>query len=268
MLSALARVARRYIPPAKPSRYLSAQSMATVPMRMEAKDATRPNADLYTLWQQIPGGHKWWHYFPVYEQILGSLNTRPICFLEIGVYQGGSLEMWRKYLHPESVIVGIDINPGCAAFDRPQERVHVRIGDQSDVSFLQSVVREFGPFDVILDDGSHVCSHMVKTFDHLFLNGLKDDGVYVAEDTHSNFWSGYRDQAYSFIDLCKDLIDLSHAHYFKNDDISRFTLGDGRRVGEIAVTRIGAQIEEIRFLDSIVVIRRRANRPLPTVEHL
>lgn len=176
--------------------------------------------------------------------------------------------MWGKYLHPESVIVGLDIDDACATFNRPTERVHVRIGDQSDVAFLRAVVEEFGPFDVIIDDGSHVCSHMIKTFDYLFLNGLTDAGVYIAEDTHSNFWPGYRDQRYSFIDLCKDLVDLSHAHYFDHYGLDAFTLGTPKRLGEIAVSRIGAQIEEIRFLDSIVVIQRRVDRPLPTVEHL
>ena len=105
-------------------------------------------------------------------------------------------------------------------------------------------------------------------FDHLFLNGLTDRGVYIAEDTHSNFWLEYRDRPYSFIDLCKDLVDLSHAHYVNHPDIVSFTAGARGRVTEVAITRIGAEIEEIRFLDSIVVIQRRALRPLPTVEHL
>ena len=236
-------------------------------MHVEA-EAQRPSANLYKTWQQIPRGHKWWHYFSAYEKILEPLCARPIRFLEVGVYKGGSLAMWRKYLHPESVIVGLDIDATCLAFDRPAEGVHVRIGDQSDFAFLQAVVAEFGPFDAILDDGSHICSHMIKTFDYLFLNGLKSSGVYIAEDTHSNFWPDYRDQQYSFVDLCKDLVDLSHGHYFRHIGVAPFTLGHQSRVKEVAMTRIGAQIEEIRFLDSIIVLQRRENRPLPTVEHL
>jgi hypothetical protein len=237
-------------------------------MPVEVDTSQRPSGHLYKTWQQIPGGHKWWHYFSTYEKIIGPLRTRPVRFLEIGVYNGGSLAMWRKYLHPDSVIVGLDIDPRCAAFDRPEEMVHVRVGDQSDVAFLVAIVAEFGPFDVIVDDGSHICSHMIKSFDYLFLNGLTDSGVYIAEDTHSNFWPDYRDQQYSFIDLCKDLVDLSHAHYLNHDAIEPFTLNHPGRVKEVEVTRIGAQIEEIRFLDSIVVLQRRADRPLPTVEHL
>ncbi len=237
-------------------------------MLAEVGTARRPSEQLYKIWQQIPGGHKWWHYFCVYEKIIGPLRDRPIRFLEVGVYNGGSLAMWRQYLHPESTIVGLDIDPRCAEFSKPGEGVHVRIGDQSDTAFLRAVVDEFGPFDVVIDDGSHICSHMIKTFDFLFLNGLADRGVYFAEDTHSNFWPGYRDQKYSFIDLCKDLVDLSHACYAKSTAISTFTLGDATRASELSLTRIGAQIEEIRFFDSIVVLQRDAHRRLATVEHL
>lgn len=196
------------------------------------------------------------------------MRDRPIRLLEVGVYKGGSLEMWRRYLHPESTIVGLDIDKNCVLFDRRDDKVHVRIGDQTDIGFLQRVVDEFGPFDVIIDDGSHICSHMIKTFDFLFLRGLTHCGTYIAEDTHSNFWQSYRDQKYSFIDLCKDLVDLMHAHYVDESGVAPFTIGDSGRLSESAMTRIGAQIGEIRFLDSMVIISRKENRFLPTVEHL
>lgn len=258
--------ARRYRVPAGPARELGRDAMRPVEMAVNA--SRRPDAALYRLWQQIPGGHKWWHYFDIYEDVLGALRARPIRFLEIGVYQGGSLAMWREYLHADSVIVGLDIDPGCARFEDPKRLVHVRIGDQSDTAFLAQVVQEFGPFDVILDDGSHRCSHMIKTFGHLFLSGLTPRGLYIAEDTHSNFWPEYRDQAYSFIDLCKDLVDLSHLHYLGHSGPQPYTIGNEARVQSVAVPRIGAQIEEIRFFDSVVVIRRNAARALPNCEKL
>lgn len=258
----------RYRVPEGPAAYLSSHSLERVPVKAEGELSSRPAEDLYQIWRTIPGGHKWWHYFRIYESIIGPLRGQPIRLLEVGVYKGGSLAMWRKYLHPESVIVGLDIDDTCTNYDRPAEKVHVRIGDQSNETFLRAVVEEFGPFDVIIDDGSHVCSHMIKTFDYLFLHGLAERGVYIAEDTHSNFWPGYRDQWYSFIDLCKDLVDLSHGQYFDHPGLGAFTLDSPQRLKEISMSRIGAQIEEIRFLDSVVVIQRNANRPLPTVEHL
>jgi hypothetical protein len=258
---------RSYRIPRGIRRALSGEAMVPVEVRADL-DAAPPAADLYGVWKGIPGGHKWWHYFEVYERVFAPLRTKPIRFLEVGVYKGGSLAMWRRYLHPDSVIVGIDIDPACRQFDLPSGGVHVRIGSQADTAFLDAIFQEFGPFDAILDDGSHMCSHMIRTFEHAFLRGLTDDGIYLAEDTHSNFWREYRDQSYSFIDLCKDLVDVSHAHYIDNVGPAPFTKGNTRRVQMALVPKIGAQVEEIRFLDSIVLIQRRKNRRLPTVEHL
>ena len=112
-------------------------------------------------------------------------------FLEIGVDRGGSLDAWSRYLGPEATIVGIDINPWCAKFDDREGRRHVRIGGQQDPGFLRSVVSEFGPFDVILDDGSHRPSHMNASFVHLFDGALVPEGTYVVEDLQTNYWRGF-----------------------------------------------------------------------------
>jgi len=255
--------------PAGPYQQLSGEATQPVNMVVDSAGKDRPDVELYKIWQGIPGGHKWWHYFEVYDQLFSGLRDTPIRFLEVGVYQGGSLACWREYFHPDSVIVGVDIDPDCAKFEDASSNVHVRIGDQSDTQFLSDLFQEFGPFDAILDDGSHICSDMIKTFEYAFLNGLADQGVYIAEDTHSNFWRGYRDQKYSFVDLCKDLVDFSHAHYLENEDkIGRFTLTSSQRVKSISVPRIGEEIQEIRFLDSMIMIRRNKQRSIPTVEHL
>lgn len=253
--------------PTGPTRQLSHEAIQNVEMRAPNPGESQPNGALFKIWKDIPKGHKWWHYFPAYESVLGEYRNKPVRFLEIGVYQGGSLAMWKKYFHPESVIVGIDIDPGCAKFDDASSNVHVRIGDQSDKQFLRKVIEEFGPFDVILDDGSHFCSHMIKTFDYAFLNGLTPKGMYIAEDTHSNFWLNWRDQSYSFIDLCKDLVDFSHSHY-THAGLKGFTFGHDQCVSAISVPRIGAEIQEIRFLDSIIIITRNKERCLPVSQHL
>ena len=256
--------------PRGPQRFLRATSLQSEPMKLDVQEPMENQNDLYAIWRSIPGGHKWLHYFPIYERYFSEFRRRPIRFLEVGVYRGNSTKMWRRYFHPDSVIIGIDIDPNCAQFDNPDSNIHVRIGDESDPVFLEKVFREFGPFDVILDDGSHICSHMIKTFDYGFLNGLADNGIYFAEDTHSNFWvgAGTRDQTYSFIDLCKDLVDYSHAHYVNHENLAAFEKGNANRLSSISVPRIGREVQEISFFDSVIVIRRNKNRPLPTVVHL
>ena len=128
--------------------------------------------------------HKWTNYFPAYEKHFSRFVNQSIVFWEIGVYKGGSLQLWKRYFGPFATIVGIDINPECKNVEENQ--IHVRIGDQSDTLFLQSVLEEFGPPDVVLDDGSHVMEHVCKTWDYMY-DKISVNGVYFVEDLHTAY---------------------------------------------------------------------------------
>ena len=75
---------------------------------------------------------------------------KPISFLEIGIFKGGSIPMWKDYFPDGSRLTFIDIDPACKAFEI--EGTNVRIGNQADPEFLTSLAEELGPFDVVLDD--------------------------------------------------------------------------------------------------------------------
>ena len=79
--------------------------------------------------------YKWTHYLPIYQRHFAAFVNRPITFIEIGVWKGGSLQLWKRYFGPFAQIVGIDIDPACKAME--EDQVAVRIGDQSDPAFLQ-----------------------------------------------------------------------------------------------------------------------------------
>ena len=256
-----------YLPPTAPARHLSAAHLAPIQLSVPPEEE-KPRGALHDIWRHVPNGHKWHHYFETYEEVFSQFGGRPIRLLEIGVYRGGSSRMWRDYLPAESVIVGLDIDPDCKAFEESDRNLFIRIGDQSDPRFLAEVVREFGPFDLIIDDGSHVCSHMIASFNHLFLTGLKNPGIYLAEDTHANFWHTHRDQRYSFVDLAKDLVDVMHSHYVGNESERKFRLNEPTRMSNIVVPTIAAEIDEIRFRDSLVVIKRKTRVSPPVAEHL
>jgi hypothetical protein len=229
------------------------------PIRWEAVD-TPPTGQLADIFSHTPGAHKWTHYLPIYESVLD--RDRPIRMLEIGVFHGGSLRMWREYLHPDSVIVGIDIDPDCKQFENPDHRVHVRIGGQQDAEFLAEVAAEFGPFDVILDDGSHMNSHMVESFRHLFGTALAERGIYVVEDVHSNYWTPYRDIPFSFVDFVGVLVDAMHAHYPQTESEHNFRTGHPAHIAEVSVPRITPLLGRIEIHDSIVVVHK-SRRDLP-----
>jgi hypothetical protein len=157
---------------------------------------------------------KWTHYFWVYEKHFAHLRDKEFKMLEIGVLNGGSLEMWRNYF-PKAKIVGIDINPDCRDHEQVDKNIFVRIGDQSNEEFLQSLIDEFGEFDLILDDGSHHVDHVNRTFQYLYPN-LKDGGIYSIEDTHAAYWSshgGSINAPESINNVAKDMIDSINADH-------------------------------------------------------
>jgi hypothetical protein len=100
--------------------------------------------------------------------------------LEIGLQTDRSIRMWEEFF-PNATIHGLDIDPQCEQFAGERRRVHV--GDQSDEVFLRQVLaRADGPFDIVIDDGSHRVEHQMKSFEVLF-PALSEHGIYVVEDT-------------------------------------------------------------------------------------
>jgi len=160
---------------------------------------------------------KWKHYFPIYERFFRDFVNKSVTFLEIGVASGGSLQMWKRYFGPHAIIIGIDVLPECKACE--EDQIEVRIGSQQDPEFLQSVLDEFGPPDIVLDDGSHMMSHVIKTFEFLYPK-LPKNGIYLVEDLHTAYWEeyegGFRRKG-TFIERCKDLIDELNAEHTRNE---------------------------------------------------
>jgi len=131
---------------------------------------------------------KWIHYFEIYERHLEKYRNTSVNVLEIGVQCGGSLQMWKKYFGTNSKIVGIDIDENCKF---TEEQINVEIGDQSDTTFLEKILSEYGQFDVIIDDGSHVQSDVLNSFFFLYPT-LKRGGTYIIEDTHTAYFKSYQ----------------------------------------------------------------------------
>lgn len=233
--------------------------------RIDVPDDELAANELFKLWDKIPGGHKWTHYFGVYEEVFGPRRHRPLRILEIGVAQGASLKLWRQYFtHADTVIVGIDITPVCAEFAAPATGVHVRIGSQADAVFLKTVVDEFGPFDIIIDDGSHRSSHIITSFNHLFGYALKDTGIYFAEDLHASYWPEWRDSKKIFFDVCRTLMDHMHAHYSRLPPRDFFVIrASDQSFATLDVPLITTMIKEIRIFDSMAAIYKSPTGHVP-----
>ena len=140
----------------------------------------------------IHGTDKWGSHWYVqhYEKHFRHLKTKNLKVLEIGVGQGArpteggaSLRMW-KYYFPNSVIYSLDI------FDKralQEDRIKIFQGDQSDEKLLKDIFGPIAPFDIIIDDGSHISKHVIASFKALFPL-LKTGGIYVVEDTQTSYF--------------------------------------------------------------------------------
>jgi len=156
---------------------------------------------------------KWTQYFPVYDRHFSSWKNKTLTFLEIGTYYGGGGQIWSRFFGPMAQIVSIDIDPNCKK--NQTDQYQVRIGDQSDPKFLQSVIDEFGVPDIVLDDGSHQQDHVYATFSHIYPK-MHLNSIYMIEDLHTSYWShfkgGYHESG-TFMNRSKNYIDqLNQMH--------------------------------------------------------
>jgi hypothetical protein len=141
--------------------------------------------------KEQPGEH---HYGATYHRIFRRMKYKRLTLLEIGIggygksLGGESLRAWQCYF-PFGKIVGCDIE------DKHQlagGRVRIHVIDQSSAIDLTRIASQEGPFDIIIDDGSHVNAHQIFSFKNLFAH-VKGGGIYVIEDTHTSYsrqWGG------------------------------------------------------------------------------
>ena len=223
-----------------------------------------PENELFDIFSADTNVHKWHHYFDIYTKHFEAYRNRPIRMLEIGVFRGGSLRMWKEYLHPDSTIVGIDIDKSCKDHEIADRKVFVRIGSQADPEFLTKVNEEFGPFDIILDDGSHKTHHQNISFGALFRPALVDGGCYMVEDVHTNYWLKHIDSEDTFIDLSKQMVDMLHEAYFHHIE-TNFRHEHPDAFEQLELSYLAANLGSIAFYDSIVVFDKK-KRYLPKSE--
>jgi len=131
-------------------------------------------------------------YLDAYDPILAPWLDKDIKLLELGVYKGHSLELWRDYF-PRSMIVGIDLALPDGFVSG--ERIKLFRGNQADTQFLSEVADKTAPdgFDIIIDDASHIGQLTKTAFWHLFDNHLKQGGLYAIEDWGTGYLDDFPD---------------------------------------------------------------------------
>ncbi|WP_327351841.1 class I SAM-dependent methyltransferase [Streptomyces sp. NBC_01304] len=195
------------------------------------------------------------HWFtPHYERHFAQLRDEPVRVLEIGIggydradLGGGSLRTWKRYFR-RGLIHGLDI------FDKTgidEPRITTLKGDQSDPDLLRDIADTYGPFDIVIDDGSHVSRHVITALTTLF-PCLRPGGLYVVEDLQWAYAPGFGGTPDDLASprgstgFLKTLVDGLH-----HEDIPHRA---GRRPGYLA-EHVGA----VHFYRGIAFLEKAAN---------
>jgi 23S rRNA U2552 (ribose-2'-O)-methylase RlmE/FtsJ len=208
---------------------------------------------------------KWIHYFYIYDRLFSEYRAKnqPLTIMEIGVDRGGSLEIWKKYLPENSKIHGVDINPKCSEINF-SENIFFHLGSASDRAFMEKTFADID-FDIIIDDGSHICSDVIEAFKIMFPK-IKNGGLYVVEDLCTSYWivcgGGIRKKG-SSIEYFKRFIENLNADYiypvnFLNVFAKYFRRILQKNTGKKYFNGIeySKQIESITFYDSICAVKK------------
>lgn len=190
---------------------------------------------------------KWINYFDIYDACLGRYRGIKSRILEIGIQNGGSLQIFNKYLQ-NAEIYGVDIDPNIANLHL-ENNIHIY---NFDITHEEAIAKHFKciDFDIIIDDGSHISADIIKTFRLLF-SKLKPGGVFLIEDLHASYWKTHGGSylgADSAIEFFKKFADLLNFFHIEDDHFLKKISESDRK--------ILIWLQSIIFYDSVVVVHK------------
>jgi SAM-dependent methyltransferase len=146
-------------------------------------EEANPLLAYYNAHAQGNGIWKWMHYFDIYHNHFKKFIGREVHIMEVGIYSGGSLAMWKNYFGPGCKVYGVDIEEACLSYQ--DDNTKVFIGDQEDRGFWARVRQAAPSIDILIDDGGHHPEQQRVTLEEM-LPHLRSGGVYLCEDIHGD----------------------------------------------------------------------------------
>lgn len=194
---------------------------------------------------------KWHHYLKIYENHFKRFQGKNPTILEVGVSEGGSLEMWNHYFDGECFIYGIDKNKACKSVPKKlgANNMKIFIGSQEDRVFWSKFKKKTPKFDILIDDGGHRPEHQITTFEEMY-ERVKDNGVYLCEDLQTSYWQefgGALNKENTFVEYSKRFVD----------DINAYHVREGRDLNFRKTTA------SIHYYDSILVLEKCLDHEVP-----
>lgn len=206
---------------------------------------------------------KWSFYMSIYERLFSELRGKPLRMLEIGVQNGGSLEIWSAFFPQAVTIVGCDVDEVCRQLVYRDPRIKVVVGDVNTDQIEHAVTAHAPRLDLVIDDGSHRSGDIIRSFARYFPL-LEDGGLFVVEDLHCSYWREFEGGLFdptSSIAFFKRLADVAnHEHWgipgARVAVLEYFSKAYDVEFEEDAL----AHVHAVEFFNSICVIRKRAPR--------
>jgi hypothetical protein len=175
----------------------------------EASEKPNPLREYFNSVREGRGIWKWDHYFDIYHKHLQKFVGRNSHIAEVGVYSGGSLQMWHFYFGPRCTVYGIDCQQACKAYE--DEKTRIFIGDQADRTFWKGFREQVPELDVLIDDGGHRGEQQIATLEEI-LPHLRPGGVYICEDItapfnrFANYMSGFSTSLNTFHTVAESVV--------------------------------------------------------------
>ena len=221
-------------------------------------------ARLPTLWEIAQAHHgklsdKWSAYYDVYDAIFSEYRHKPVSILEIGIQNGGFLEILANYFKMAKAIVGCDVDERCGNIKFDDKRIKIVIGDIKDHKTITNIINLSNNYDIIIDDGSHTHEDIIKAFLLLFPY-VKDGGVYIIEDLHASYWKSYDGGVFKPItamNFFKRLLDVVNYEAWgvgipRKEVLKPFLQHFNMDIDEFDL----AHIRSIEFYNSLCIIRK------------
>ncbi|MER8443694.1 glycosyltransferase family 2 protein [Mesorhizobium sp. M1066] len=202
---------------------------------------------------------KWSIYLGTYDHIFSEYRDRPVRILEIGVQNGGSLEIWQKYFPNAELILGCDINSDCGNLVFDDKRIEISIGDANTDEVERDIVSRSKKFDIIIDDGSHLSSDIIRSFARYFPH-LSEGGMYIAEDLHCSYWQEFEGGLYdplssmSFFKRLLDVVNHEHWGLDRRRVDALATFADRHQVAFDEASL--ASVHSVEFLNSLCIVTK------------
>jgi hypothetical protein len=192
------------------------------------------------------------NYTEIYARYFSSIKEKPLKFLEIGICEGNSVQLWEKYF-PNAELHFIDISVDQAKYF--SKRSHYHLADQESPQQLQEfIAKTGGGFDIIIDDGGHTMRQQIISFQQLFPH-VNSGGMYIIEDLHTSYNQQYlKGNGRTTVEYLKTLVDEINFVGARTQCASHKNI-DPSVVPYLNLMR--GSIESIHFYTSLVIITKR-----------